>query len=198
MCCLSRLKRNNNINNISQFFSQRFNDSIYQRAPWVTAFNFSTIVRKWHHKNKEMRNSKNYGIRLFVLRLPNATDKEALDREMVIEMGQDICEELNNTPSYYSSTIKVDPENYFWADDAVFADIYGDEDAYKELIYHCPPTGDGDYYEKNADIVSLFFREGQFPPNRAKQLNMKEDCYQDHPSHKKSSAGKTTVTVVVN
>lgn len=141
-----------------------------------------------------MKNIKGYGVRLFILRLPTPMNISDIDRNMIIEMGKDLCQNVNTTRSYYDSTIVVDPDKYFWADGALFRDVYGDEAAYQELIYHCPPKG-GNYMERHEDTVRLFFPKGYFPPVHAQELGLPQEEWNMHPSVKKTPCTPTTVEV---
>lgn len=88
---------------------------------------------------------------------------------MVIEIGEELCVQLNNTTSYYDSKVSVDPENFFYAEGCSFSDLYGAQTAFDELLYVLP-VRDDDYYENNRKTIHSYIRPEHMTPEMAERI----------------------------
>ena len=150
------------------------------KKEWTRECNFDDkLYFSWFHHNEAQTNSNNYAVRLFVIR----TAAPVVIKQDLFELCQFICQQLNQIPSN-NSVITVDDSNFIWTlPDAVWADIIGDDKAYKIIMdTKGNPTATDNFYARNKPFIDSYFRSGTYTIDLARKLRAPEE--EIHPSER--------------
>jgi hypothetical protein len=95
---------------------------------WMTLLGFDKQHISWYHENKEMKNPKNYNIRLFVICCKN---DRIIPKEDIVKLGQHICACVNATYRN-TTTLRLDEQSFMWmGNNATWSDVIGFDAALK-------------------------------------------------------------------
>jgi len=135
-------------------------DALRDKKPWIVAYSFHDRCLHWYHHNLPQQNSRGFFIRLFVIYATGPPPP----KDALIRLGNAVCEHVNNSPGN-NTTTTLDPNDYFWGgDNAVWADVIGNNEAlaalYRETEVTGPSTG---YYEAYRDVILTYFHEDDIP-----------------------------------
>ena len=152
-----------------------FFDAIRSESEWVTELHFDSQALQWYHGNVPQKNSKDYLLRLFVIR----TTGNLPPKENLVKLGQRVCDNINATPSN-KTTISVDEESYFWLPNgAVWSDIIGNDAAFAALTKAKGDPFPG-FYDLHKDTIHSYFRPKTFSLELARAFHAPLD--EVHPA----------------
>jgi len=121
-------------------------DALRDQLDWVVQLDFEPNPLHWYENNIEMKNPKNFNIRLFVILADQLPTKEN-----AVALGKHICSNLERGSNHPTT---VDPRSFFWIEEnVVWSDIIG-YDAALQSLYNL--TGEP-YQGKYVYLLFFFF-----------------------------------------
>jgi len=144
---------------------------------WMKLLGFESEYKSWYHENQEMKNPKNYNIRLFLIRCKN---KNVIPKEDIVKLGQHICACDNATPKN-RTTLRLDEQSLFWiSDNVTWSDVIGFDAALKSLESVTTKFPAPGYYERFRETIHSHFHAGSFGTELAAHLHAPPE--EIHPS----------------
>jgi hypothetical protein len=149
------------------------NDEVVKfSSEWTTKYCFTPKVLFWFHKNQKQVNTRRFAVRMFFIE----TIQLPKEKEKFVMLGKSICENINQINKKQqieagnedrAKDIVAVPNNemdYFWIpEDAVWADVIGNDAAYNQLIQKIgAPHGQDNFYRNNKDIIDTYFHTGTY------------------------------------
>ena len=140
-------------------------DQIRRCESWADALNFEKRPLKWCIDDRPMFNMQNYPIRLFaipLLQLP--------PREIIVEIGKQICAQVNAEPSN-TAVARVDPNGFFWIEhETTWQVLISIADTLARLADRVGPPDDNNYFERNRSKILSYFALGTINHELARRI----------------------------
>jgi hypothetical protein len=144
---------------------------------WMTLLGFDKVYMNWYHENQEMKNPKNYNIRLFLIRCNN---NKVIPKEDIVRLGKHICACVNATPKN-KTTLHLDEQSFFWiGDDVTWSDVIGFDASLTSLENVTTKRPAPGYYERFKKTIHSHFHAGSFGTELAAHLHAPPE--EIHPS----------------
>jgi hypothetical protein len=134
-------------------------DAVSKQVGWVKNLELSSNMPKWFDGNKEMKNSRGYPIRLFLLPLATMPTPESVDGIVAL-----ICDNVNAQPG--NSTNMSPGSTSAWlpgSGPAVWSDVLGTDNALGELFRRTGfPRSGGNFFFTYRDLIRTYFHPNSF------------------------------------
>ena len=140
------------------------NDAVYQKEEWTQEMGFEDRPLAWCHNGVDMKNTKNYSVRLFCIQVEEFPDDETL-----YEVAASVCDQLNAAPGNTTMT-NVNKDNFFWVQGVTtWQNVISVSDCLKRLIrlYGSPQPG---WFEQNTSKVKSYFAPGTINEALARRI----------------------------
>ena len=158
-----------------------YDEVIKFQREWTTQYGFTPRALTWFHKNDEQFNNRHYTVRMFLIE----TIQLPKQKEKFIKLGESICEKINQINktqqieaghterTYNIVSVPNNEMDYFWIpEDAVWADVIGNDAAYNQLIQKIgEPHGHDNFYQNNKAIIDTYFHTGTYSLDLARILH---------------------------
>ena len=139
------------------------NDAIRSMAPWIKPLDPISTTFAYHVNDVEVKNARNYPVRLFGFRCGIIPEDAAL-----VNLGNYMCSKINETKGL-SAKIMIDKNRLFFTPTRLttWSEVTGKVYAMRHLQEEAGESidhGNANFYEKHKDLVYSHFPKGKFTP----------------------------------